>query len=109
MIKILLAFCFVAIPCCLVAAKTTPGITVVYDSKKKAVTIKWQQTVPGIKSFVIQRSADNVNWADIARQETVILTLVKYTSITIISMLQAKIITALNVLPKKGKQHILPA
>jgi hypothetical protein len=71
MIKTFLAFCFVAIPCCLLAAITAPGITAVYESKKKAVNIKWQQKVPGIKSFVIQRSADNVNWTDIARQETV--------------------------------------
>jgi Secretion system C-terminal sorting domain len=71
MIKTLLAFCFVAIPCCQLAAKTVPGITVVYETKKKAVNIKWQQTAPGIKSFVIQRSADNANWADIARQESV--------------------------------------
>jgi hypothetical protein len=71
MIKTFLAFCFVAIPCCLLAATTAPGITAVYESKKKAVNIKWQQKVPGIKSFVIQRSADNVNWIDIARQETV--------------------------------------
>jgi hypothetical protein len=71
MIKTLFAFCFVAIPCCLLAATTAPGITAVYESKKRAVNIKWQQKVPGIKSFIVQRSTDNINWADIARQESV--------------------------------------
>lgn len=56
---------------CQVAAKTVPGITVVYDIKKKAVNIKWQQKISGIKSFIIQRSADNREWEDIARQENV--------------------------------------
>jgi Secretion system C-terminal sorting domain len=51
--------------------KTAPGITVVYDDKKKAVTINWQQKLPGINSFIIQRSADNINWTDIAFQATV--------------------------------------
>lgn len=55
----------------MVATATAPGITVVYDAKKKAVNIKWQQKVPGIKSFIIQRSADNTEWTDIARQESV--------------------------------------
>lgn len=51
--------------------KTAPGITVAYDDKKKAVTIKWQQKFPGIKTFIIQRSADNISWTDIALQATV--------------------------------------
>jgi trimeric autotransporter adhesin len=71
MYKTLACVCFVALHCCVMATKTAPGITVVYETKKKAVNIKWQQTAPGIKSFVIQRSADNVSWADIARQENV--------------------------------------
>ncbi len=54
-----------------IIANTAPGITVVYDAKKKAVNIKWQQQLPGIKSFIIQRSADNTLWTDIDRQETV--------------------------------------
>lgn len=71
MTKILLCTCFVIMCFCQVAAKTTPGITVAYDTKKKAVNIKWQQKTSGIKSFVIQRSADNREWADIALQENV--------------------------------------
>ena len=57
--------------CSFWVSKTAPGITVVYDAQKKAVIIKWQQKLPGIKTFIIQRSADNINWADIALQATV--------------------------------------
>lgn len=71
MMKSLLCTCCIAMYCCTVAAKAAPGIVVVYDAKKKAVNIKWQQKFPGIKSFIIQRSADNAEWTDIARQETV--------------------------------------
>lgn len=45
-----------------------PGITVVFDAGKKAVSIQWQQQVSGIKTFVVQRSANNSNWTDIAFQ-----------------------------------------
>ncbi len=55
----------------MVAANTTPGITVVYDVKKKAVNIKWQQKISGIKSYIIQRSNDNMGWIEIARQDIV--------------------------------------
>lgn len=48
---------------------SAPGITAVYDPKKKTVTVKWQQKTSGIKTFVVQRSADNFNWTDIARME----------------------------------------
>jgi len=71
MIKSLFCACCTIMCCSQVIAKTAPGITVVYDAKKKAVNIKWQQKIPGIKSFIIQRSADNTEWTDIARQETV--------------------------------------
>ena len=57
--------------CSFWVSKTAPGITVVYDAQKKVVIIKWQQKLPGIKTFIIQRSADNINWADIALQATV--------------------------------------
>lgn len=48
---------------------TAPNITAVYDAKKKAVTVNWQQSTAGFKSFVVQRSDDNFNWTDIARME----------------------------------------
>jgi Secretion system C-terminal sorting domain len=69
MIKIL--FFFAALHCGLFAGLSAPGITVVYDAQKKAVDIKWQQNQSGIKTFIIQRSANNKDWADIARQEIV--------------------------------------
>lgn len=48
-----------------------PGITAAYDSKKKTVTVKWQQKTSGIKAFVVQRSSNNFNWTDIARLENI--------------------------------------
>jgi hypothetical protein len=48
---------------------TAPSITAVYDAKRKAVTVKWQQKNTGFKIFIIQRSDDNFNWVDIARVE----------------------------------------
>src|SRR5258708_7634779 len=71
MTKPFLCICSIAACLYLYAAKIVPGITAVYDAKKKAVNIQWQQKQPGIKSFVIQRSVDNNNWADIALQGTV--------------------------------------
>jgi Secretion system C-terminal sorting domain len=56
---------------CQAFAGAAPGITAVYDAKKKAVIIKWQQKQTGIRSFVVQRSDDNYNWDDIALQQTV--------------------------------------
>ncbi len=71
MIKSFLSFILFVMPCLLFATAIAPGITVVYNAKQKAVTIKWQQKQPGIKSFVIQRSADNLEWTDIALQQSV--------------------------------------
>jgi hypothetical protein len=48
-----------------------PGISVVYDAGKKAVSIQWQQQAAGVKIFVVQRSANNSNWTDIAFQGSV--------------------------------------
>lgn len=68
----LLSFLFInALSFSLVDTNTAPGITVIYDTKKKAVNIQWQQKLAGIKSFIVQRSSDNATWTDIARQETV--------------------------------------
>jgi hypothetical protein len=72
MFKLFLTPCFFAIHLyCFAVAAAPPGITAVYDSKKKAVIVKWQQKQAGIKSFVIQRSDDNSNWDDIALQQNV--------------------------------------
>jgi Secretion system C-terminal sorting domain len=48
---------------------TIPAITAVYDTKKKAVTIMWQQKTTSFKTFIVQRSSNNFNWVDIARVE----------------------------------------
>ena len=48
--------------------KTVSEFTAVYDNRKNAVKIKWQNKFPGIKTFIIQRSSDNITWADIALQ-----------------------------------------
>ncbi len=64
-------FVIVLLTCAFTTAKIIPGITAVYDSKKKTVTVKWQQTAAGIKTFIVQRSADNFSWADIALMENV--------------------------------------
>ena len=69
MIKPLILTCFLAVCFCLYAAKTAPGIIVVYDTKKNAVSIKWQQKQPGVKTFFIQRSSNNIDWIDIGLQE----------------------------------------
>jgi hypothetical protein len=46
-----------------------PEFTAVYNKRKKAVVIRWQNTSPGVKIYVLQRSADNKTWTDIALQE----------------------------------------
>jgi hypothetical protein len=66
--KILIASFFIALSCCLHAADLPPGITVVYEAKKKAVLIRWQQKQPGVKTFIVQRSNNNSEWEDIALQ-----------------------------------------
>ncbi len=50
---------------------TNPGFTAVYDARKKVVTVKWQHTTKGVKTFIVQRSADKFNWTDIARLENI--------------------------------------
>ena len=71
MSKTLVAAFLIFTFCSFLGLKTAPGITAEYDAQKNAVNIKWQQKFPGIKSFVIQRSANNTDWTDIARQATV--------------------------------------
>jgi hypothetical protein len=71
MLKPITCTCCIAMCCCLLAATITTGITVVYDTKKKAVDIQWQQKYAGVKSFVVQRSSNNTDWVDIAYQGTV--------------------------------------
>jgi hypothetical protein len=70
--KTILAVLVIIITCC--SFKTNniaPSLTVAYDLQKKTVLIKWQQQFSGVKSFIIQRSADGDAWEDIAWQATV--------------------------------------
>lgn len=69
MIKTLIAL--TAIPAVFTITNIASAITAFYDTKKKAVIIQWQQKISGAKTFIIQRSADNFNWVDIARMENV--------------------------------------
>jgi hypothetical protein len=46
-----------------------PEFTAVYNSRKKAVVIKWQHVSAGVKGYVLQRSKDNKTWTDIALQQ----------------------------------------
>jgi hypothetical protein len=46
-----------------------PEFTAVYISRKKTVEIKWQHLSALVKTYVLQRSKDNITWTDIALQE----------------------------------------
>jgi hypothetical protein len=43
----------------------------VYNSRKKAVVIKWQGTSADIKTYILQQSSGNKTWTDIALQEII--------------------------------------
>jgi hypothetical protein len=46
-----------------------PQFSAVYNSRKKAVIVKWQHTSADIKNYVVQHSKDNKTWTDIALQQ----------------------------------------
>jgi hypothetical protein len=46
-----------------------PEFSAVYNSRKKAVVIKWQHSSSEIKTYVVQQSSGSKTWADIALQE----------------------------------------
>jgi hypothetical protein len=46
-----------------------PEFSAAYNSRKKAVVIKWQHTSASIKTYVLQQSSGNKTWTDIALQE----------------------------------------
>ena len=48
-----------------------PEFSAVYNSRKKAVVIKWQGTSADIKTYVLQQSSGNKAWTDIALQEII--------------------------------------
>ena len=49
-----------------------PEFTALFDSKTNAVLIGWKHTSPATGTYLIQRSADNNTWADIALQAVII-------------------------------------
>jgi hypothetical protein len=71
MIKPLFYTCCIIASIFLLSATVVPGITAVYDTRKKVVIIQWQQQFQGVKTFVVQRSANNSDWTDIAYQGSV--------------------------------------
>ncbi len=46
-----------------------PEFSAVYNSRKKAVVIKWQHASSDIKTYTLQHSSGNKTWTDIALQE----------------------------------------
>ncbi len=46
-----------------------PEFSAVYNSRKKAVVIKWQHASADIKTYTIQQRSGNNTWTDIALQE----------------------------------------
>ena len=69
MIKTLLLISLLGIQYKSFCANTLPDFTAVYDSRKKAVKIKWQNKSTDVNTFIIQRSSGNTAWNDIALQQ----------------------------------------
>jgi hypothetical protein len=67
--KILYVIFFIGLQYSSFGSSLLPDFTAVYNSRKKAVIIKWQHTTAGVKTYVTQRSPDNNTWTDIALQE----------------------------------------
>ncbi|HMJ48291.1 MAG TPA: hypothetical protein VK498_13245 [Ferruginibacter sp.] len=63
--KFLLTIILVALPA-FHFAQINSHLTAVYESRKKSVKVKWQNS-GNVNSYVLQRSADNREWKDIAR------------------------------------------
>lgn len=53
------------------ASALAPNLTATYDSRKKVVVLKWQNTDNKVIAFVLQRSDDNKIWQDIYTLEAI--------------------------------------
>ena len=53
------------------ASSISPNLTAEYNSRKKIVYLKWQNTDNRVIVFVLQRSADNNKWEDIYTLEAI--------------------------------------
>jgi len=69
MTKIFHLILFIGIQVSSFGSSLLPDFTAVYNSRKKAVIMKWQHSTPGVKTYIPQRSPDNKTWIDIALQE----------------------------------------
>ncbi len=68
MFKILQIFLLLCVQYHSFGLTVVPEFTVVFDSRKNAVVIKGENKSGGLKTFIIQRSADNISWSDIGLQ-----------------------------------------
>lgn len=53
------------------AENITPNLTAEYNTRKKVVLLKWQNTDDKVSGFILQRSEDNKIWKDIYTLESV--------------------------------------
>lgn len=66
-LSIIIVFCL-SITC--FAENITPNLTAEYNTRKKVVFLKWQNTDSRASSFILQRSDDNKVWKDIYTLES---------------------------------------
>lgn len=68
MFKILRLIILLCVQCNCFGSNAIPQFSAVFDSRKKAVLIRWEHQSPGIRTYIIQRSLDDRSWDDIALQ-----------------------------------------
>lgn len=68
MIRTLQLILFIVLHFTSFGSSLLPDFTAVYNTRKKAVVIKWNHTA-GVKTYIPQRSLDNGTWTDITLQK----------------------------------------
>ncbi|CAN5793450.1 hypothetical protein BH11BAC4_BH11BAC4_25260 [soil metagenome] len=63
--KFILVTCICLLQIICFAAAINPNLTAEYNTAKRQVELKWQQTDAGITRFILQRSDDNNSWKNI--------------------------------------------
>ena len=63
-------FLFVMHTACF-ASVISPNLTAEYDSRRKIVSLKWQNTDSRVTAFILQRSDNNISWKDIYTLEKI--------------------------------------
>lgn len=71
MFKILFLLTLLSIQSVIFGLDLVPGLTAVFNTKKRTVEIKWEHNSPNIKNYTVQRSSDNKTWQDIAFQGSI--------------------------------------